>query len=65
MERTRGGAAQRPPRTAAGQQYYFYRYMYMQYKIMLAGFVPERKPFWAILAKIQEFFTFAQKQQAA
>ena len=37
----------------------------MQYKIMLTGFVPERKPFWAILAKIQEFFTFAKKQQAA
>lgn len=39
--------------------------MYMQYRIMLAGFIPERKPFWAVLAKIQEFFTFAQKQQAA
>ena len=32
---------------------------------MLAGFGPERKPFGAILAKIQEFFTFAQKQRAA
>ena len=64
MERTRGGAAQRPPRTAAGQQI-IYRYMYMQYKIMLAGFGPERKPFRAILTKIQEFFTFAKKQRAA
>lgn len=64
MERTRGGAAQRPPRTAAGSSI-IYRYMYIQYEIMLAGFGPERKPFGAILAKIQEFFTFAQKQRAA
>lgn len=44
---------------------YEYRYMYIQYEIMLAGFGPERKPFGAILAKIQEFFTFAKKQRAA
>ena len=42
-----------------------YRYMYIQYEIMLAGFGPERKPFRAILTKIQEFFTFAKKQRAA
>ena len=60
MERTRGGAAQRPPGSSI-----IYRYMYIQYEIMLAGFGPERKPFRAILAKIQEFFTFAQKQRAA